>query len=213
MRARAGDLIKAAIDRALAGALLVLLSPVFLAVAIAIRVEDGGPVLFRQLRAGRGGRPFAVLKFRSMIVDADRRGLGLNVARGDDRITRVGHVLRSWSLDELPQLVNVVRGEMSVVGPRPGLMEQADRYDPFQRRRLEVRPGLTGWAQVNGRNALTWEERIVLDVWYVENRSPRLDLAIIRRTPGVIVRREGLFGDGGANVDLGGSTDAKLHDR
>jgi lipopolysaccharide/colanic/teichoic acid biosynthesis glycosyltransferase len=197
------------VDRVAACLLLVLLAPVLALVAIAIRIEDGGPVLFRQSRAGRNGRLFAVLKFRSMVVDADQRGLGLNVAEGDDRITRVGRHLRDWSLDELPQLINVARGEMSLVGPRPGLAEHATRYDAFQRRRLEVRPGLTGWAQVNGRNALSWEERIALDVWYVDHRSPRLDLSILRRTPGVIIRKEGLFGEGGVNVDLGGSSDAK----
>jgi lipopolysaccharide/colanic/teichoic acid biosynthesis glycosyltransferase len=144
-----------------------------------------------------------------MMVGADQVGLGLNVAAGDERITRTGHLLRNWSLDELPQLINVARGEMSLVGPRPGLVDQAARYDDTQRRRLDVRPGLTGWAQVNGRNSLSWEERIVLDVWYVEHWSPALDLQILRRTLGVVIRREGLFGDGGVNADLGGSTGAK----
>ena len=205
--------VKAVLDRLLALAALVVLAPLFGLIAAAIVLEDRGPVLYRQRRAGRGGRPFAVLKFRSMVVDAEHRGLGLNVAEGDDRITRTGRLLRDWSLDELPQLINVARGEMSIVGPRPGLVDQAARYDAFQRRRLEVRPGLTGWAQVNGRNALSWEERIALDVWYVDHASLRVDLEILRRTPGVVLRKEGLFGAGGVNADLGGSTGAKPGDQ
>ena len=178
-------------------------------IAWRIRQEDGGPVFFRQQRAGQDGTPFEVWKFRSMVVDADTVGLGLNVAAGDDRITRTGHLLRDWSLDELPQLINVALGEMSLVGPRPGLPDQAARYDDVQRRRLAMRPGLTGWAQVNGRNRITWEERIVLDVWYVEHWSLKLDLQILARTLGVVARREGLFGEGGVNADLGGETGAK----
>jgi lipopolysaccharide/colanic/teichoic acid biosynthesis glycosyltransferase len=197
-------------DRVLAGAALVALSPVLVAIGIAIRREDGGPVLYRQRRAGLGGEPFDLLKFRTMVVGADRIGLGLNIAHGDSRITRIGRRLRDWSLDELPQLVNVARGQMSLVGPRPGLVEQAERYTDHQRRRLAMKPGLTGWAQVNGRNALTWEERIELDVWYVEHWSLALDLEILGRTPGVILRQEGLFGAGGANYDLGGDQGIKL---
>jgi lipopolysaccharide/colanic/teichoic acid biosynthesis glycosyltransferase len=196
-------------DRVLALAALALLSPLIAVIAWRIRREDGGPVFFRQRRAGKDGRPFEVWKFRSMMVGADRVGLGLNIAEGDERITRTGHLLRNWSLDELPQLINVARGEMSLVGPRPGLVDQAERYDATQRRRLEMRPGLTGWAQVNGRNLLSWEERIVLDVSYVEHWSLGLDLEILRRTLGVVIRREGLFGDGGVNADLGGGTGAK----
>jgi lipopolysaccharide/colanic/teichoic acid biosynthesis glycosyltransferase len=197
-------------DRLLAGAALVVLSPFVLTVGVLIRREDGGPALYRQRRAGRDGQPFDLVKFRTMVVGADRIGLGLNIAEGDDRITRIGHWLRTWSLDELPQLINVARGEMSLVGPRPGLVEQAERYDDHQRQRLAVRPGLTGWAQVNGRNALTWEERIELDVWYVDHWSLGLDLQILARTPGVILRQEGLFGAGGANYDLGGDQGVKL---
>jgi lipopolysaccharide/colanic/teichoic acid biosynthesis glycosyltransferase len=196
-------------DRVAAALLLALLAPFIALIGWRIRREDGGPVWFMQERAGRGGRPFDVYKFRSMVVDADRQGLGLNIEAGDERITRVGRTLRTWSLDEVPQLINVLRGEMSLVGPRPALVEQAARYDAFQRRRLEVRPGLTGWAQVNGRNRLTWEERIALDVWYVDHRSPLLDLRILARTIGVVLRREDLFGEGGANVDLGGDRGVK----
>ena len=204
-----GLLVKHLADRVGAVLLLALLSPLIGLIAWRIRREDRGAVFFRQERAGKGGRPFQVWKFRSMMVGADRIGLGLNIAEGDERITRIGHLLRNWSLDELPQLINIALGEMSLVGPRPGLVDQAARYDDTQRRRLDVRPGLTGWAQVNGRNLLTWEERIVLDVWYVEHWSLGLDLQILRRTLGVVIRREGLFGDGGVNADLGGDTGAK----
>ncbi len=202
-------LLKGLADRVVAVGLLALLSPLIGLIAWRIRREDGGPVFFRQERAGKGGRPFLVWKFRSMMVGADRLGLGLNIAEGDERITRTGHLLRNWSLDELPQLINIALGEMSLVGPRPGLVDQAERYDATQRRRLDVRPGLTGWAQVNGRNLLSWDERIVLDVWYVEHWSLGLDLQILRRTLGVVIRREGLFGEGGVNADLGGDTGAK----
>ena len=204
-----GLLVKHLADRIVAVFLLVALSPLIGLIAWRIRREDGGPVFFRQERAGKGGRPFQVWKFRSMMVGADRIGLGLNIAEGDERITRTGQLLRNWSLDELPQLINIALGEMSLVGPRPGLVDQAERYDATQRRRLDMRPGLTGWAQVNGRNLLTWEERIVLDVWYVEHWTLGLDLQILRRTLGVVIRREGLFGDGGVNADLGGDTGAK----
>ena len=172
-----------AADVAIAGTALVLLSPVLALAALAIKFEDGGPVLYRQTRVGRDGSDFELLKLRTMIVGAERVGAGYAVDAGDTRITRVGRVLRRLSLDELPQLWNVVRGEMSVIGPRPTLRYQVERYTPRQRRRLEVKPGITGWAQVNGRAALPWEERIELDVWYVEHRSPWLDTRILLRTP------------------------------
>lgn len=209
MPRRSGLRLKHVADRVVAVTALAALSPALAVIAWRIRREDGGPVFYRQERAGLDGAPFRVWKFRSMSVGADRVGLGLNVAAGDDRITETGRLLRDWSLDELPQLLNVACGEMSLVGPRPGLPDQAARYDAFQRRRLEMRPGLTGWAQVNGRNRLTWEERIVLDVWYVDHWSPLLDLRILARTLGVVVRRDGLFGEGGVNADLGGETGAK----
>ena len=172
-----------AADVALAGLGLVLTSPLLAAAAVAIRLEDGGPVLFRQTRVGKDGEDFGLLKLRSMSVGAEHVGAGFAVDRGDSRITRVGRVLRRTSVDELPQLWNVLRGDMSVIGPRPTLRYQVDRYNDRQRRRLEVRPGLTGWAQVNGRATLSWDERIELDVWYVEHRSPRVDLTILLRTP------------------------------
>jgi lipopolysaccharide/colanic/teichoic acid biosynthesis glycosyltransferase len=140
-------------------------------------------VLFRQTRVGKGGEDFELLKLRSMVVDAERQGAGFAVDRGDARITRVGRVIRRTSIDELPQLWNVVRGDMSVIGPRPTLRYQVERYTDRQRRRLEVRPGLTGWAQIHGRATLPWAERIELDVWYVEHRSPGVDLKILLRTP------------------------------
>jgi len=140
-------------------------------------------VLYRQLRVGLDGVEFELLKLRTMVAGAEHQGAGYAVDKGDPRITRVGRVLRRLSLDELPQLWNVVRGDMSVVGPRPTLRYQVDRYTERQRRRLEVKPGITGWAQVNGRAALPWADRIELDVWYVEHRSPLLDLKILARTP------------------------------
>jgi lipopolysaccharide/colanic/teichoic acid biosynthesis glycosyltransferase len=151
--------------------------------ALAIKLENGGPVLYRQLRVGKDGAEFELLKLRTMIVGAEHQGAGLAVDRGDPRITTVGRLLRRLSIDELPQLWNVVRGEMSLIGPRPTLRYQVDRYSERQRRRLEVKPGLTGWAQIHGRALLPWEERIELDVWYVEHRTPWLDLRILARTP------------------------------
>jgi lipopolysaccharide/colanic/teichoic acid biosynthesis glycosyltransferase len=170
-------------DLALAGLGLLVSSPVLAAAALAVKLEDGGPVVFRQTRVGKDGADFELLKLRTMVEGAERTGAGYAVDRGDARITRVGRVLRRTSLDELPQLWNVVRGEMSVIGPRPTLRYQVERYTERQRRRLAVRPGLTGWAQIHGRATLPWDDRIELDVWYVENRSPRVDLAILLRTP------------------------------
>ena len=162
---------------------LALAAPVLGAAALAIKLEDGGPVLYRQRRVGYRGEDFDLLKLRTMVVGAEKQGAGWAVNRGDPRITRVGRVLRRLSLDELPQLWNVLRGDMSLIGPRPTLRYQVEQYTPRQRRRLDVKPGLTGWAQVNGRTTLPWDERIELDVWYVERRSAWLDLKILARTP------------------------------
>ena len=162
---------------------LAVAAPVLAAAAAAIKLEDGGPVLYRQTRVGRDGVDFELLKVRTMVVGADRQGAGWAVNRGDPRITRVGRVLRRLSLDELPQLWNILRGDMSIIGPRPTLRYQVDEYTPRQRRRLEIKPGLTGWAQVHGRTTLPWDARIELDVWYVEHRSPAVDLKILARTP------------------------------
>ena len=162
---------------------LIVASPLLALAALAIKLEDRGPVLYRQRRVGKDGVDFELLKLRTMVVGAEKIGAGLAVNRGDSRITRTGRLLRRLSLDELPQLWNILRGDMSVVGPRPTLRHQVDSYTPQQRRRLEVKPGLTGWAQVNGRASLPWDQRIVLDVWYVEHRSIWLDLRILARTP------------------------------
>ena len=167
---------------------LVLVSPLLAVAALAIKVEDGGPVFYRQIRVGKDGADFELLKLRTMVVGAEKLGAGWALNRGDLRITGVGRVLRRLSLDELPQLWNIVRGDMSLIGPRPTLRYQVEQYTSHQRRRLDVRPGLTGWAQVNGRAALPWPERIELDVWYVDNRSAWLDLRILARTPFALFR-------------------------
>jgi lipopolysaccharide/colanic/teichoic acid biosynthesis glycosyltransferase len=176
-------------DVTLAGLGLALASPALALAALAIKLEDGGPVLYRQRRVGKDGVEFELLKLRTMVVGAEALGAGYAVNEGDPRITRVGRVLRRLSLDELPQLWNVLRGDMSVIGPRPTLAYQVERYTPRQRRRLEVKPGLTGWAQVHGRARLPWEERIELDLWYVEHRSPWVDLLILLKTPLALVRQ------------------------
>ena len=171
------------VDATVAGLGLALSSPALAVAALAIKLDDGGPVLYRQRRVGLNGEPFDLVKLRTMEVGAEHRGARYAVNEGDPRITRAGSLLRKLSLDELPQLWNVVRGDMSLVGPRPTLAYQVERYTPRQRRRLEVKPGITGWAQVNGRARLPWDDRIELDVWYVEHRSPWLDLKILARTP------------------------------
>jgi lipopolysaccharide/colanic/teichoic acid biosynthesis glycosyltransferase len=170
-------------DVALAGAGLAFASPLLGLAALAVKLEDRGPVLYRQTRVGKDGIDFELLKLRTMVVGAEKMGAGYAVDEGDARITRAGRILRKLSLDELPQLWNVVRGEMSVIGPRPTLRYQVERYDERQLRRLAVKPGITGWAQIHGRATLPWGERIELDVWYVEHRSPAVDLKILAKTP------------------------------
>ncbi len=177
-----------ALDVAVAGSGLVLTSPLLGLAALAVKLEDGGPVLYRQVRVGRDGEDFELVKLRTMVVGAERMGAGFAVDQGDPRITRLGRFLRRSSIDELPQLWNVVRGDMSMIGPRPTLRYQVEQYDARQRRRLDIRPGLTGWAQVHGRAALPWAERIELDLWYVEHRSPLVDLKILLRTPLALFR-------------------------
>ena len=177
-----------AADVAIAGAALTVASPLLALAALAVKLEDGGPVLYRQTRVGKDGTDFELLKLRTMLVGAETMGAGLAVNHGDPRITRAGRILRKLSLDELPQLWNVVRGEMSVIGPRPTLRYQVEQYDERQRRRLDVKPGITGWAQINGRAALPWADRIELDVWYVEHRSPLVDAKILARTPLALFR-------------------------
>jgi lipopolysaccharide/colanic/teichoic acid biosynthesis glycosyltransferase len=181
------------VDVLVAGVGSVLLSPVLAVAALAVRVRMGRPVLFRQQRSGRSGEEFTIVKLRTMCAE---RFPGESDV---DRTPRLGSLLRSTSLDELPQLWNVLRGEMSLVGPRPTLPEQVARYGPHERRRLEVRPGLTGWAQVNGRNSLTWPERIELDIWYIDHRSMRLDLRILGLTLARLVRPHGVTAEGGIN--------------
>ena len=183
------------LDILVAAVALVVMSPVVLVAAVAIRLESPGPVIYRHVRVGRHGEPFELWKLRTMVQGAERMGAGLYIEPGDARITRSGRVLRRFSLDELPNLVNVLRGDLSIVGPRPTVAEQVERYTPHQRRRLEVKPGITGWAQVNGRAALPWPERIELDVWYVDHRSVLLDLRILARTVRMLASGRGLYSD------------------
>jgi lipopolysaccharide/colanic/teichoic acid biosynthesis glycosyltransferase len=183
------------LDILLAALLLALSSPLLALAALAIRLESPGPVFYRQRRVGRHGRPFEVWKLRTMVPGAEAMGAGIYVLEGDPRITRVGRLLRRFSLDELPNLINVLRGDMAMVGPRPTVQEQVDRYTERQRRRLDVKPGITGWAQINGRASLPWPDRIELDVWYVEHRSLRLDLRILARTARMLATGHGLYSE------------------
>ena len=180
-----------AADVAIAALGLVLASPLLLVCAIAIKLDSRGPVIYRQRRVGRGGEVFELFKLRTMVQGSDPAGVGTAVVAGDPRVTRVGRVIRRFALDELPNLVNVLRGEMAIVGPRATLPAQVELYSERQRRRLELRPGVTGWAQIHGRAGIPWEERIDLDVWYVEHRSLRLDLRILARSPGALLRGAG----------------------
>jgi lipopolysaccharide/colanic/teichoic acid biosynthesis glycosyltransferase len=181
-----------AIDLTIALAGVALSAPVSLVAALAIKLDSRGPVLYRQRRVGLDGRDFELLKFRTMVPGSDPIGVGTAITDKDPRLTRVGRALRRGSFDELPNLLNVLRGEMAVVGPRPTIPAQVELYTPRQRRRLEVKPGLTGWAQVNGRASLRWDERIELDVWYVEHRSRALDLRILGRTVRLLLSGQGL---------------------
>ena len=195
--------VKNVADRVLSLLMLGLLAPLLLGITLAVILQSGWPAIFVQSRVGLNGRAFKVYKFRTMVQGAAEKGLMTTVAEHDDRITRIGRFLRKWSLDEFPQLVNVLKGDMSLVGPRPTLEYQVHQYTPRQRRRLEMKPGITGWAQVNGRNALPWARRIELDIWYVDHFTLWIDVKIMFRTIGVFVRREGLYGQGGVNDDFG----------
>ena len=188
-----GSRRKRTLDVAVAGAALAVSAPVLAVAAAAIRAESPGHPIYRQRRVGLDGHAFEVYKLRTMVSGAESLGPGLAVDEGDERITRVGAVLRRLSFDELPNLVNVLRGEMSLVGPRPTVQVQVDRYTERQRRRLDVRPGITGWAQVNGRASLPWHERIELDLWYVEHASLRLDLRILALTGRMVLGGRGLY--------------------
>jgi lipopolysaccharide/colanic/teichoic acid biosynthesis glycosyltransferase len=187
--------VSRALDAVLAAMLLVVTAPLLALAALAIRLESPGPVFYRQLRVGRHGRPFELWKLRTMVQGAETMGAGIYVVEGDPRITRVGRLLRRFSFDELPNLVNVLQGDMAIVGPRPTVQEQVDRYTERQLRRLEVKPGITGWAQINGRTSLPWPDRIELDVWYVEHRSVRLDLHILARTARLLASGRGLYSE------------------
>jgi lipopolysaccharide/colanic/teichoic acid biosynthesis glycosyltransferase len=190
--------VKRLMDIALSSIGLLLLAPLILVLVVLVRVRLGSPVLFRQERPGLYGRPFIILKFRTMTDECDESG---NLLPDDQRLTRFGRFLRASSMDELPELWNVLRGDMSLVGPRPLLMEYLPLYTTEQARRNEVRPGITGWAQVNGRNALNWEEKFKLDVWYVDNQSLWLDLKILFLTVKKVLVREGISGEGHATME------------
>ena len=184
-----------ALDLLVASLVLVVAAPLLAVAAILIKLESRGPVFYRQRRVGRHGEAFELWKLRTMVAGAETMGAGIYVAEGDPRITRTGRLLRRFSLDELPNLINVLRGELAIVGPRPTVQEQVDRYTERQRRRLDVRPGMTGWAQINGRTSLPWPERIELDVWYVDHRSLLLDLRILLRTARLLLTGRGLYSE------------------
>lgn len=181
--------------------LVVLLIPLLL-IALAIKLDSPGPVFYRQKRAGKSGRPFEMVKFRTMVPNAERLGLGFEVAEDDSRITSVGKLLRGWGMDEYPQLYNILKGEMSLVGPRAARMDQIEHFTTEEQGRMSIKPGLTGWAQVNGRNSISWKRRIELDLWYVENESLWLDLQILLRTVWVVfIARTGRYGPEGITRD------------
>jgi len=181
------------------GIALIVLLPIFAIIGIFIKLDSKGPVFFTQERAGKDGKTFKAFKLRTMVENAEKIGLGYGIVKDDSRITRVGKHLR-WGIDELPQLINIFKGEMSLVGPRPTLLEQVIRYSKEHRRRLEMKPGLTGWALINGRNKLTWPERIKLDIWYIDHWSLWLDAKILFRTIRIVIfKREGIYGEDGVN--------------
>jgi lipopolysaccharide/colanic/teichoic acid biosynthesis glycosyltransferase len=188
--------LRRAFDIVVAGAALLFFSPVLLAAMLAIRLESPGSPIYRQRRVGMNGEEFDVLKLRTMVTGAEHIGAGMAIDAGDTRITRVGGFLRRTSLDEIPNLINVLRGDMAIIGPRPTIPVQVAQYTERQRGRLAVKPGLTGWAQVNGRAALPWPERIELDLWYIEHRSWRLDLQILFRTARMVLGGHGLYKGG-----------------
>ena len=190
-------IIKRSLDIIIAGLGLLILSPLLIVISLVILIQIGRPVLFIQMRPGLNGKPFYMYKFRTMTDETDEQG---NLLPDELRLTRLGKFLRSTSLDELPELFNVLKGDMSLVGPRPLLMQYLDRYTPEQARRHEMKPGITGWAQVNGRNAITWEEKFALDVWYVDNWSLWLDLKILAMTIVKVFKREGISAEGEATM-------------
>ncbi len=197
------SILKVILDKVFSIIILIILFPLFLIVGMLIKLDSKGPVFFVQERVGKGGKIFRAFKLRTMVDNAEKIGLGYEIAKDDSRITRVGKHLR-WGIDELPQLINVFKGEMSMVGPRPALPHQVEKYSKQERRRLEVKPGITGWALINGRNILSWPERIKLDIWYIDNWSIWLDLKILFKTVWVVIfKREGIYGKDGVTRDYG----------
>ncbi len=195
-------LLKRLIDIIIATIALLSLSPLLLLIGLAIRIDSRGPIFYVDDRVGQYGHSFRIYKFRTMVVGARYQGLGLEVAQNDTRITLVGHFLRQWSLDELPQLFNVLIGDMSLIGPRPTVQSQVDFYTSEQKRRLIVKPGISGWAQVNGRNTIPWHKRIELDIWYIENWSIWLDFIIFWRTFSVVLKADDVYGPDGLVRDF-----------
>ncbi len=196
-------IIKRIFDILASGIALIVLLPIFVVIGIFIKLDSKGPVFFIQKRAGKDGKIFRAYKLRTMVDNAENVGLGYEIAKDDNRITRVGKCLR-WGIDELPQLINVFKGDMSLVGPRPTLPHQVKKYSEREKRRLEVKPGITGWALVNGRNKLSWPERIKLDIWYIDHWSIWVDLKILFKTVWVVIfKREGIYGKDGVTRDYG----------
>ena len=194
-------IIKRIFDILASGIALIILLPIFVIIGILIKLDSKGPMFFIQERAGKDVKIFRAYKLRTMVDNAEKIGLRYEIAKNDNRITRVGKYLR-WGIDELPQLINVFKGEMSLVGPRPALPHQVKKYSEREKRRLEVKPGITGWALVNGRNKLSWSERIKLDIWYIDYWSSWLDLKILFKTVWVVVfKREGIYGKDGVTRD------------
>src|SRR2546423_9591179 len=197
--------MRRAFDVAVAATALIVASPVLLVAIVAIRLESAGHPIYRQRRVGKDGRSFDVLKLRTMVQGAEGMGAGMAVNEGDPRITRVGAILRRYSIDQIPNLVNVLRGDMAIIGPRPTIPVQVEQYTPRQRGRPAVKPGITGWAQAHGRAALPWSERIELDLWYIEHRSWRLDLQILSKTARMVLHGAGLYKGASGGSDAGTS--------
>ncbi len=198
---RIESIVKIILDKFFSIILLILLFPLFLIIGVLIKLDSKGPVFFIQKRVGKDGKIFRAYKLRTMVENAEKFGLGHEIEKNDSRITRVGKYLR-WGIDELPQLINVFKGDMSMVGPRPALLHQIEKYTKKEKRRLEVKPGITGWALINGRNKLTWPEKIKLDIWYIDHWSIWLDLKILFKTIWVVIfEREGIYGKDGINWD------------
>ncbi len=204
MKKRIALLVKRIFDIIASGLALVVLLPIFAIIGMFIKLDSKGPVFFIQERVGKDGKIFRAYKLRTMIQNAEKKGRGFEIEENDFRITKVGKHLR-WGIDELPQLINVFKGEMSLVGPRPALKHQVDQYKEWEKRRLEMKPGITGWALVNGRNKLSWIEKIEYDIWYIDHWSLWLDLKILLKTIWVVIfKREGIYGEDGVTRDYGG---------